>query len=127
MQPSPLQSVAFKDPATPPPDLSVWIGSKPTARSSLSQAFPARERTDEKILRENDVRGFPGVSRSRPMATDESRAAAPKPNLQSGQSVLLARFDSFDLLAERVAISVLKLASWIMTVAVVLYGLWRSF
>jgi hypothetical protein len=32
-----------------------------------------------------------------------------------GQSVLMARFDSFDLLAERVAISVLKLMSWIMT------------
>jgi hypothetical protein len=42
----------------------------------------------------------------------------------SGQSVLLARFDSFDLLAERVAISVLRLADWIMTFAVVLYSLW---
>ena len=61
------------------------------------------------------------------MAADESRVAGPKPKLPSGQSVLLARFDSFDLLAERVAISVLKLASWIMTVAVVLHGLWRSF
>jgi hypothetical protein len=39
---------------------------------------------------------------------------------------LLAKFDSFDLVLERAAISLLKLASWITTVAVVLYGLWRS-
>jgi hypothetical protein len=59
------------------------------------------------------------------MAADESRAAGPKP--PGGQSAFLFRFDSFDLLVERLAISVLKLASWTMTVAVVLYGLWRSF
>lgn len=40
---------------------------------------------------------------------------------------VLAKFDSFDLLAERAAISILKLASWVTTVAVVLYGLWKSF
>jgi hypothetical protein len=93
----------------------------------VAQAFQAIERTGEKILRENDGTGFPGVSRSRPMPADPSRAARPNAKPPSGQSALLARFDSFDLVAERVAISVLKLASWIMTVAVVLYGLFRSF
>jgi hypothetical protein len=39
---------------------------------------------------------------------------------------LIARFDSFDIVAERAAISVLKLASWVTTVGVVLYGLWKS-
>jgi hypothetical protein len=39
---------------------------------------------------------------------------------------LLARFESFDVVAERAAISVLKLASWITTVGVVLYGLWKA-
>ena len=39
---------------------------------------------------------------------------------------LIARLDSFDIVAERAAISVLKLASWITTVGVVLYGLWKS-
>lgn len=61
------------------------------------------------------------------MPADESGAGKPNAKRPTGLSVLLAVFDSFDLLAERVAISVLKLASWIMTVAVVLYGLWRSF
>jgi hypothetical protein len=39
---------------------------------------------------------------------------------------LIAGFDSFDIVVERAAISVLKLASWITTVGVVLYGLWKS-
>jgi hypothetical protein len=39
---------------------------------------------------------------------------------------LIAKFDTFDIVAERAAISVLKLASWITTVGVVLYGLWKS-
>jgi hypothetical protein len=39
---------------------------------------------------------------------------------------ILARFDSFDVVTERAAISVLKLAGWITTIAVVLYDLWKS-
>lgn len=53
----------------------------------------------------------------RPVARGEARLATDE---------LLAKFDSFDVVAERAAISVLKLASWITTVAVVLYGLWKS-
>ena len=39
---------------------------------------------------------------------------------------ILARLDSFDIVTERAAISVLKLAGWVVTVAVALYGLWKS-
>lgn len=54
--------------------------------------------------------------------------AAPefRPERPVVQQDLLAKFDSFDVVAERAAISVLKLASWVTTVAVVLYGLWKS-
>lgn len=34
--------------------------------------------------------------------------------------------ESFDAISERVAVSILKFASWITTIAVVLYGLWKS-
>lgn len=34
--------------------------------------------------------------------------------------------ESFDEISERIAISVLKLASWLTTIVVVLYGLWKS-
>lgn len=39
---------------------------------------------------------------------------------------VMSKFDAFDMVAERAAISVLKLASWVTTVAVVIYGLWKS-
>jgi len=39
---------------------------------------------------------------------------------------VIAKFDNFDAVTERAAISVMKLAGWIATVAVVLYGLWKS-
>jgi len=39
---------------------------------------------------------------------------------------ILARFEYFDVVTERAAISVIKLAGWIVTIAVVLYGLWKS-
>lgn len=39
---------------------------------------------------------------------------------------LMAKFDSFDTVTERAAISVMKLAGWVATLAVVLYGLWKS-
>jgi len=45
---------------------------------------------------------------------------------QPSHARILARFDSFDVVTERAAISVLKLAGWITTIAVVLYGLWKS-
>jgi hypothetical protein len=38
----------------------------------------------------------------------------------------LARFEAFDIITERAAISILKFAGWIATVVVVLYGLWKS-
>lgn len=39
---------------------------------------------------------------------------------------VMSKFDTFDMVTERAAISLLKLASWVTTVAVVLYGLWKS-
>jgi hypothetical protein len=39
---------------------------------------------------------------------------------------VIAKFDSFDAVTERAAISLMKLAGWIATIAVVLYGLWKS-
>jgi len=45
---------------------------------------------------------------------------------QPSHARLLARFDSFDVVTERAAISVLKFAGWLTTIAVVLYGLWKS-
>ena len=39
---------------------------------------------------------------------------------------VMSKFDTFDRVTERAAISLLKLASWVTTVAVVLYGLWKS-
>jgi hypothetical protein len=36
---------------------------------------------------------------------------------------VMAKFDSFDAVTERAAISVMKLGGWIATIAVVLYGL----
>jgi hypothetical protein len=39
---------------------------------------------------------------------------------------VMSKFDTFDTITERAAISLLKLASWVTTVAVVLYGLWKS-
>jgi hypothetical protein len=39
---------------------------------------------------------------------------------------VMTKFDVFDMSTERAAISLLKLASWVTTVAVVLYGLWKS-
>ena len=45
---------------------------------------------------------------------------------QPSHASILARFDSFDVVTERAAISVLKLAAWITTIAVVLYGLCQS-
>ena len=39
---------------------------------------------------------------------------------------VMSKFDTFDTVTERAAISLLKLASWVTTVAVVLYGLWKS-
>jgi hypothetical protein len=39
---------------------------------------------------------------------------------------LIRRCESFDAISERVAVSVLKFASWLTTIAVVLYGLWKS-
>lgn len=41
-------------------------------------------------------------------------------------SRLMAKFDWFDTVTERAAISLMKLAGWIATLAVVLYGLWKS-
>ena len=41
-------------------------------------------------------------------------------------SRLMAKFDWFDAVTERAAISVMKLAGWIATLAVVFYGLWNS-
>lgn len=43
-----------------------------------------------------------------------------------GTPPVMSKFDVFDMVTERAAISLLKLASWVTTVAVVLYGLWRS-
>lgn len=51
---------------------------------------------------------------------------APSAEARLSTEALIARFDSFDIVAERAAISVLKLASWVTTVGVVLYGLWKS-
>ena len=56
----------------------------------------------------------------RDQRTGESNARPPS------HPRILALFDSFDVVTERAAISVLKLASWITTIAVVLYGLWKS-
>jgi hypothetical protein len=39
---------------------------------------------------------------------------------------VMSKFETFDRVTERLAISLLKLASWVATVAVVLYGLWKS-
>jgi hypothetical protein len=39
---------------------------------------------------------------------------------------LINQCEAFDAVSERVAISVLKLASWVTTIGVVLYGLWKS-
>lgn len=39
---------------------------------------------------------------------------------------VMAKFDSFDAVTERAAISVMKFAAWIATLALVLYGLWKS-
>lgn len=39
---------------------------------------------------------------------------------------LIRRCAEFDAASERIAISILKLASWLTTVVVALYGLWRS-
>ena len=49
------------------------------------------------------------------MATD-------RPNL----SKVIAKFDSFDAVTERAAISVIKLVGWIAALAVVIYGIWKS-
>jgi hypothetical protein len=45
---------------------------------------------------------------------------------QPSPARILARFESFDIVTERVAISVLKLAGWLTTIAIVLYSLWKS-
>jgi hypothetical protein len=42
------------------------------------------------------------------------------------QTPVTSKFDTFDTVTERAAISVLKLASWVTTVGVVLYALWKS-
>jgi len=60
------------------------------------------------------------------MRPTERRPEAPGPR-QTSRAQILAKFDSFDVLTERAAVSVLKLAGWIATVAVALYGLWKSF
>lgn len=39
---------------------------------------------------------------------------------------LIQQCESFDAASERIAISVLKLSSWLTTVVVVLYGLWKA-
>jgi hypothetical protein len=39
---------------------------------------------------------------------------------------VVAKLDSFDTVTERLAISVMKLAGWIATLAIVLYGLWKA-
>lgn len=60
------------------------------------------------------------------MRTSDERAEEPgAPRLSLAR--ILARFDSFDVVTERAAISVLKLAGWLTTIGVVLYGLWKSF
>lgn len=48
-------------------------------------------------------------------------------NSRSGRAMTsLDKFDAFDLVTERAAISLLKLAGWITTVLVVIYGFWKS-
>jgi len=39
---------------------------------------------------------------------------------------VMSKFDAFDMITERAAISLLKLAGWVTTVAVVIDRLWRS-
>jgi hypothetical protein len=41
-------------------------------------------------------------------------------------SKVISKFDSFDAVTERAAVSVIKLVGWIAALAVVLYGLWKS-
>ena len=59
------------------------------------------------------------------------RPSEPRPDesgaRQPSHAQILAKLDSFDVVTERAAISVLKLAGWIATVGVALYGLWKSF
>ena len=61
------------------------------------------------------------------MSAPESPSEQALASRQRAGEDLLSKFDAFDVVAERAAISVLKLASWMTTVAVVLYGLWKSF
>ena len=48
------------------------------------------------------------------------------PTERTDLAKVIEKFDSFDAVTERAAISVMKLAGWIATIAVVLYGLWKS-
>ncbi len=59
------------------------------------------------------------------MPASETRVERPDAARRSAS--LLARLESFDLVTERLAISVLKLVSWIATIAVVVFGLWKAF
>lgn len=52
-------------------------------------------------------------------ANDPTEAGRPAPGI-------LARFEAFDVVTERAAISILKLAGWVATVGVTLYGLWKA-
>jgi hypothetical protein len=68
--------------------------------------------------------GKSGCAARSKVMVDGRPAPSAEPRLTTEE--LLASFESFDVVAERAAISVLKLASWITTVGVVLYGLWKA-
>jgi hypothetical protein len=51
----------------------------------------------------------------------------PSPSAERNElAQLIAKFDSYDTVTERAAISVMKLAGWVATLAVMLYGLLKS-